>query len=285
MASVRIDLHRHSAASDGVDSPSEVVRRGRAAALDVLALTDHDTAAGHEEAAGALAVGQTLARGAELSCSVDGASVHLLAYLFDPAEPSLAAELDRLRTDRVRRARGMVDRLVALGVPIVWERVRELAAGEAIGRPHIARAMVEAGAVPDVESAFTDEWIGSQGRAHISKYAPAPAEAIRLVHDAGGVSVLAHPYASERGDSGCDDAAIAELAAAGLCGVEVDHPGHNASARQRLRGLAADLDLAVTGGSDDHGADTPQGHGAGLTAPGEYERLLSRAKGVPLVVG
>lgn len=285
---VRIDLHTHSTASDGLDSPAEVMRRAAAAGLTVVALTDHDTVAGHLRAGSSLRSGQTLVTGAELSCLLRGVSVHLLAYLFDPAEPSLAAEMERVRTDRQRRARDMVDRLAQLGVPVTWEQVRRLAGGgdtETVGRPHVAQAMVEVGAVPDVPSAFTSEWLGPGGRAYVAKYAPEPAHAVSLVRAAGGVSVLAHPAASER-DGGLDDEEeIARLAAAGLGGLEIDHPVHDRDVRKRLRGLAAELRLAVTGGSDNHGYRAGEGPGSELTAPEEYEKLVSAASGAAPVVG
>lgn len=298
-----IDLHSHSDASDGLDSPSEVVRRATAAGVDVLALTDHDTVAGQAEAATAASLAESadpeppdgsrgdrdapvlprLAPGCEMSCLAGGESVHLLAYLFDPAEPALAAELQRLREDRVRRARGMVDRLAALGAEVSWARVRELAAGEAIGRPHVARAMVEAGVAPDLESAFGADWLAPGGRAHVAKHAPDPAHAIGLVRAAGGVTVLAHPYARQAQWDGPDEL-IARLAAAGLTGLEVDHPGHDAEARVRLRDLAAELGLVATGGSDNHGSGIVPELGGESTLPGEYERLVAAARDAAAVV-
>lgn len=285
---MRIDLHSHSDVSDGTDPPAEVVRRAAAAGVDVLALTDHDTVAGHAEAAGALRPGQTLISGAEISCRFRGASVHLLAYLFDPGEPALAAELERVRTDRQRRARAMVDRLAALGVPVTWEQVCRIAGDSdpgTVGRPHIARAMVEVGVVPDVASAFTPDWLAAGGRAHVAKHAPDPARAIGLVRAAGGISVLAHPYAPERDGGLREENAIAWLAASGLAGLEVDHPAHDAAARGKLRALAGELELVVTGGSDDHGGPDAAGLGSRTTSPDEYERLVSRASGAVPVVG
>jgi len=233
---VRIDLHAHSTASDGTDVPSLVVSRAAAAGLDVLALTDHDTVAGHAEAAAALPPGLTLVPGAEISCVWQDSSLHLLGYLFDPASPELARELDLLRTDRDRRAREMVARLNALGVDVTYERVAELAAGGSVGRPHVARAMVEAGVVADVPGAFTDEWIGAHGRAYVEKYALDPVRAVRLVDGAGGVAVFAHPGAAKRGRSFGPEV-VEMLAAAGLAGVEVDHPDHDAATRDTFRAV------------------------------------------------
>src|SRR5262249_21786389 len=162
------------------------------------ALTDHDTVAGLAEASEALPAGLTLVPGMELSCRRAGMSVHLLAYLFDAAHPDLAAECERIRDSREQRARQMVWRLAELGVPITWEQVTALAGGGVVGRPHIARTMVAVGAISEPGEAFTTEWIGTGGRAYVSRYAVDPAAAVRLVRAAGGVPVLAHPKAAEQ---------------------------------------------------------------------------------------
>ncbi len=270
---MRIDLHCHSTASDGTEPPAEVMRRARAAGLDVVALTDHDTTAGHAEARAALPDGLALVGGAEISCQVAGTSLHLLCYRFDATHPPLREELDRVRTDRVRRARAIVAKLTELGAPVSEQRVFELAQGGAVGRPHIARAMVETGVVADVGRAFTEEWIGTGGRAYADKYALDPIRAIELVRQAGGVSVFAHPGAAKRGATVGDDV-IAAMAGAGLAGLEVDHPDHDGPTRDRLRRLAKDLGLLVTGSSDDHGAITGHRLGCETTAPEVYEALL-----------
>ncbi|NKZ07046.1 PHP domain-containing protein [Actinomadura latina] len=280
---MRIDLHCHSDASDGTRPPAEVVRRARARNLDVVALTDHDTVAGWDEAAGALPDGLTLVPGIELSCAQDGRSLHMLGYLFDPEHPALAAELARICDDRVVRARTMVDRLRDLGVDITWGMVRALARGEAVGRPHIARAMVEAGVIRTAGEAFTPQWIAQGGRAYAERYALDPERAIGLVRAAGGVCVLAHPRARRRGYV-FDDEVIERLAAAGLAGIEADHPDHVPGDRARLHDLAAALGLAATGSSDDHGALTGDRLGAGTTAPDAFERLAEAASGSDLRV-
>ncbi|MEV5895691.1 PHP domain-containing protein [Nonomuraea fuscirosea] len=281
---MRIDLHSHSSASDGTQPPSDVVRRARERGLDVLALTDHDTVAGHAPAAGALPAGLTLVPGMELSCRRGGRSIHLLAYLFDPREPELLAECARIRQAREERARLTVERLVELGVAVTWEQVAELAAGSPVGRPHIARAMVAAGAVAEPALAFTPEWIGAGGRAHVSRYALDPEHAVRLVRAAGGVPVLAHPKAERRGEV-VPDEWIAELAAAGLFGVEADHLDHDEAARRHVRGLARELGLAVTGSSDDHGELTGHRLGSETTDPEVYERLVATATGAEPITG
>ena len=279
MSARRIDLHSHSTASDGTDPPAEVMRRARAAGLDVIALTDHDTLAGHAEARGALPPGLALVPGMELSCRLDGHSVHLLAYHVDPAHAGLAEQLHAITTDRLRRARDMVGRLRELGVDITWERVAAIAGDGVVARPHIARAMVAAGAIARPDQAFTPEWIGPGGRAYVSRYALDAEDAVRLVSSAGGVSVLAHPGVPQGGWK-IGDEAVARLAAAGLAGLEVAHPDHDDAERIRLAALAATLGLVSSGGSDDHGSLTGHRLGCETIAPGEYERLMSRATGL-----
>jgi len=276
---VRIDLHTHSSASDGTDPPAEVMARARAAGLDVVALTDHDTVAGHTEARRALPAGLTLVPGMELSCQLAGRSLHLLAYLFDPAHEELAAEGEKIRGDRVRRARAMVTKLAGLGAGVTWEQVTAIAGDGVVGRPHIARAMADAGVVAGPAEAFTAEWIGDGGRAYEDKYSLAPAAAIGLVRAAGGVSVLAHP-----GTPGYEvtSEVIAALAAAGLAGLEVWHPEQPPAERARVQALAAELGLAATGGSDDHGALTGYRIGCETTPPGSWERLAAQASGAPV---
>ncbi|TDQ54740.1 PHP domain-containing protein [Actinorugispora endophytica] len=286
---MRIDLHSHSSVSDGTDRPAAVIEHAVAAGLDVLALTDHDTVAGHAEAAASLPRGFTLVPGMELSCAHEGASVHLLAYLFDPAHPELAAELERVRRDRVVRAEGMVGRLRAEGVAVTWERVRAIAGdvdgGDVVGRPHIARAIVEAGAAEDVPDAF-DRWIGSGGPAYVARYALDPVRAVRLVRTAGGVCVLAHPARGEGALTGAvPDELVERMAAAGLGGIEADHPAHDEAERGRWRGRAADLGLVVTGSSDDHGELTGRRLGCSTTDPEAYARLVAPATGASPIAG
>src|SRR6516162_10125226 len=212
----------------------------------------------------------------ELSCRLDGHSVHLLGYLFDPADPELAAETARIRDSRVRRAEAMVERLAELGVPVTWEQVRAIAGDGVVGRPHLARAMVEAGVIESPNQAFGPDWIGEGGRAYVSRYALDPARAIALVRSAGGVSVLAHPRA--RGWE-VPDEVIAALAAAGLAGIEVWHPDQDQAQRTALQDLAARLNLVASGGSDDHGELTGYRLGSDTIAPDAYERLVSQATG------
>lgn len=259
------------------------MRRAAAAGLDVIALTDHDTQAGIAEARAALQAGLSLVPGMELSCDLDGRSVHLLAYLVDPADPALNAETARIRDDRIYRARAMVARLAELGTGVTWEQVTAIAGGAVVGRPHIARALAAAGAIAAPEEAFTDEWIGDGGRAFVDRYAPGLARAVGLVRAAGGVPVLAHPRSP---GYEIPDEVIEELAEAGLAGIEVFHFDHDGAERARLTRLATSLNLIMTGGSDDHGSYLPggplpaggaRGLGAETTPPEEYERILVMA--------
>jgi predicted metal-dependent phosphoesterase TrpH len=276
---VRIDLHTHSSASDGTDTPAELVRNAVAAGLDVVALTDHDTVAGHGEAAAALAgTSLTLVPGAELSCRVGGISMHMLAYLFDTAEPRLHEARELVRDDRVPRAHGMIAKLQELGVPVTWEMVARIAGDGSVGRPHIATAMVELGVVPTVSDAFTPEWLANDGRVYVEKHEFDPFEAIALVKAAGGVTVFAHPGAHKRGET-VPDEVIAGLAAAGLDGLEVDHVDHDAPTRERLRGLARELGLLTTGSSDYHGSRKTVALGECVTHPEVYAEIAARASG------
>jgi predicted metal-dependent phosphoesterase TrpH len=282
---VRIDLHTHSTASDGTDTPAELVRNAAHAGLDVVALTDHDTVAGHAEAATALRqldTPLTLVTGAELSCRLAGTSLHMLAFLFDPDEPQFARERELVRDDRVPRARSMVAKLRELGVPISWEQVARIAAGGAVGRPHVASALVELGVVGSVSEAFTEEWLADGGRAYADKHELDPFEVIRLVKGAGGVTVFAHPAAVKRGET-VPATAIAELAAAGLDGIEVDHMDHDEATRARLRSLAEELGLLITGSSDYHGSRKECRLGEYTTDPEVYREISRRATGaVPI---
>lgn len=270
-----IDLHTHSTASDGTTPPDVLVREARQAGLDVLALTDHDTSAGWAAAAQALPEGLSLVRGAEISCVRDGISLHLLAYLYDPDEPALAARLGELRESRVRRAERMARLLEADGTGVTWARVQELAGGT-VGRPHVARALIEQGHVATVAEAFTADWIGTSGRYWVAKAELEALEAIRLVAAAGGVTVFAHPAAGSRGRTVSDEV-IADLAAAGLAGLEVDHVDHDEAGRAHLTGLAAELGLLMTGSSDFHGTSKDVRLGACTTPEAAYDQLVAAA--------
>lgn len=281
-----IDLHTHSTASDGTLTPAELVTAAAAAGLRVLAITDHDSTAGWAVAVAALPPGLTLVRGAEISCRWYGVQpsipLHLLAYLFDPDEPELAAELDRMRQARVRRAERIVARLAADGIELDWAEIRARAGGGTVGRPHIAQALIRAGVVSSTEEAFAPRWLGERYR--LPKDDVDVFRAVRLVRAAGGVPVFAHPRASRRGRI-VPDTLIEELAAAGLAGLEADHPDHSPAERAHVRALADRLGLLVTGSSDFHGENKSVRLGAYTTAREAYERIVAAARGVPPLVG
>jgi predicted metal-dependent phosphoesterase TrpH len=271
------DLHTHSTFSDGTLEPEEVVELAATRDLAGIALTDHDTTEGVERARkAATATGLEVLLGCELSAEHHGAPVHVLGYAFDPAEPVFAARRAWIREGRVGRARRMVERLRALGADVDLDRVLELAGSGSVGRPHVAQAMVEAGVVADVESAFTPEWIGTGGRAYVAKDAVGPVEAVELIRGAGGVAVLAHP-SLHAGAGAVPEPVIRAMAAAGLDGLEVDHPDQGAAERARLRSLAGELRLEATGASDCHGALYGYRLGVERTPDATVERLLARA--------
>nr|WP_246461141.1 PHP domain-containing protein [Nocardia transvalensis] len=278
-------MHTHSTASDGTDTPAELVRNAAAAGLDVVAITDHDTTSGWADAADALPAGMTLVRGMEMSCvgmGEDGwpVPVHLLAYLFDPADRAFARERERLRAERVERVRTMAEKMAADGLPVDPDQVLA-SAGPSAGRPHLARALVAAGVVPTVDAAFVD-LLAPRGRYYVEKADTPLRRAVEMVTAAGGVTVVAHARARKRGRLlAVDD--IRELAALGLGGLEVDHPDHSDADRALLAGLAAELELIVTGSSDYHGANKTISLGEFTTAPDQFEALAAKATGVPVI--
>jgi predicted metal-dependent phosphoesterase TrpH len=275
---LRIDLHTHSRVSDGTQTPTELVRAAAAGGLDVLAITDHDTADGWEEAARAAEeVGLELVRGMEISTQHHGVGVHLLGYLPDPTHPELAAALRKILDGRSSRVPAVLDRLRGLGSAITIDDVRRANPGAtATGRPHIADALVTLGEVADRDEAF-ERFLAAGRPAYVGRYAPPLESMIRAVERAGGITVIAHPW-GRNGRSSPDEATLAALADVGLAGIEVDHEDHAPEARDQLRGIARNLGLVATGSSDHHGIGKV-GHelGCNTTAPEEYERLLELA--------
>ena len=271
-----IDLHTHSNVSDGTDRPAELVRAAAAAGLTTIALTDHDTLAGVDEAVGAgTAAGVDVVPGVEISCAHDGISLHLLGYWPDPAHPALAAELLLNRDDRIPRAQEIVRRLADAGYPITWADVEaHITAGATVGRPHIADTLVTLGVVPDRDAAFAT-LLSDGSPFYATHHATDPVEAVRLVTAAGGVTVFAHPGAGRRGRLVTDDV-VATLAAAGLAGLEVDHPDHDLAERAHYGDLARSLGLLATGSSDYHGTGKLQGIGACTTDPEVFAALRDR---------
>ncbi|MGH8960958.1 MAG: PHP domain-containing protein [Jatrophihabitantaceae bacterium] len=276
---MRIDLHTHSNASDGTDTPAQLVANAAAAGLDVVAITDHDTVGGWDEAIAARPDGLTLVPGAEFSCRYqpEGGrriSLHLLGYLFDPDDEGLRAERARLRASRLERGRTIVERMAAAGLPISWEQVSELAGGGTVGRPHLGRALVESGHVATVDEAFAGP-LSSRAPYYEPKADTDVFDAIALLRAAGGLPVFAHPIATRRGPTVSDEA-IAQLAAAGLVGLEVEHPDHDPDDRARAAGLARELGLVATGSSDYHGTNKNRNElGVCTTAPEQFEALIA----------
>ena len=282
---MRIDLHTHSTASDGTDSPAGVVAAAAARGLDVVALTDHDTTTGWGEASAAAASsGIALVPGVEISCRHAGISIHLLSYLHDPTAPGLLAEMERSRDSREHRAERMVDRLAADFPRLTWESVREhRRPGATIGRPHLADAMVALGYFPTRDEVFA-EVLHDGSPYHVAHYAPEVCDAVRLVREAGGVPVFAHPAASRRGPVvGVE--VVEAMTEAGLAGLEVDHRDHDEATRAELRLLAGRLGLLVTGSSDYHGRGKPNLLGENLSEPAALERILEQGSGTRVVGG
>jgi len=272
-----IDLHTHSTASDGTDSPALLVEKAAAAGIAVLGLTDHDTTAGWAEAAERLPSSMSLITGAEFSCVYfDGTrriSLHLLGYLFDPDDAMLQSERARLREDRRSRARRMVDNMAADGIDISWEQVNDLAGGGTVGRPHLARALILSGVVPDIDTAFR-EVLSSRAGYYVRKADTDVFAAIAMVRSAGGLPVFAHPLARRRGPV-VDDEVVARMAAAGLVGLEIDHPDQDDRDRAHASRLADELNLIGTGSSDYHGSNKPTGLAVNTTSEAALEALLA----------
>jgi len=269
---VRIDLHTHSTASDGTESPAVVVAQAARAGIDVVALTDHDTTSGWVEAARAAREhGIALVRGAEVSARSGGMSVHVLSYLHDPHHAGLAAELERARDARTSRAR----RIVALlhgDFGLTWEEVAaQVGPGAVIGRPHIADALVVRGVVVDRNEAFA-ELLHHGSKYYVKHYAPEVLDAVMLIRAAGGVPVFAHPGADGRGRI-VADAVIEAMVASGLQGLEVHHRDHTPEQRARLTEIAEKHGLFVTGSSDYHGLGKDNILGENTTAPGVLEQI------------
>lgn len=273
---MRIDLHTHSNQSDGTQTPVELMRAAADTGLDVVALTDHDTTRGWGQAARAVRdTGVTFVPGIEISCASDGISVHLLGYFIDPLNAALLAELERTRASRRTRAQRMVERL-GPDTGLTWAQVQEQSGEDVtVGRPHIADALIASGVVASREEAFAS-YLSSRSKYHVSHYAPDPAHAARLVRAAGGVPVMAHPFAAARGRTVEVDV-IERMVDAGLAGLEVHHRDHSAEAIGRGLQLAERLGLLVTGSSDYHGLGKVNDLGENTTSPEVFEQLVAQA--------
>ena len=271
----RIDLHTHSTTSDGKLRPSEVVRLAQRLGLTALALTDHDTTDGVIEAQRVGAkLGVEVIAGIEINSEGEHGDAHILGYFVDPSELELREHLEAIRDARVGRAKGMLKKLAELGMPLEWKRVMAMA-GDAvsIARPHVARAMVEAGYVATAQEAF-DKYISNDGPAYVNRLRLTMREAIGLIHGAGGVAVMAHPALSKLVHL------IPQLTEAGLDGVEVYYPDHTPEQQVELLEIAARYNLVVTGGSDFHTLDDPAHGTLGCVdvPPEVVDKLKARIK-------
>ena len=278
-----IDLHTHSNASDGTDSPSELIEKAISRGLDVIALTDHDTVGGWDEATAALKNHESnskleLVLGSEVSCQgEDGTSIHMLGLLFDPNYAPLISEFEKTRENRVTRMSRIISRLNEAGREITIEEVNAQKRGDAtLGRPHLADALVARGHVASREEAF-NIFLHNGSKFYINHYSPSPEVAIRLIKEAGGVAVIAHPLASRSGRK-IDLDTLSQLIQAGLDGIEVDHRDHNEMERSELMRLAIEHNLVVTGSSDYHGTGKMNQLAEFTTHPEQWERLEAKAK-------
>ena len=278
-----IDLHTHSNASDGTDSPSELIEKAISRGLDVIALTDHDTVGGWDEATAALKNHESnskleLVLGSEVSCQgEDGTSIHMLGLLFDPNYAPLISEFEKTRENRVTRMSRIISRLNEAGIEITLEEVNAQKRGDAtLGRPHLADALVARGHVASREEAF-NIFLHNGSKFYINHYSPSPKVAIRLIKEAGGVAVIAHPLASRSGRK-IDLDTLSQLIQAGLDGIEVDHRDHNEMERSELMRLAIEHNLVVTGSSDYHGTGKMNQLAEFTTHPEQWERLEAKAK-------
>lgn len=284
MAARPIDLHAHSSVSDGTETPTQLIRAAVAAGLGTIAITDHDSTAGWQEAfAAAQGTGLTVIPGMELSTNYGPASVHMLAYLFDPNNAEIVAETARIRDGRAHRAERIVERIAA-DYDLTWDDVlAESSDGSTLGRPHIADALVRKGHVPTRSAAF-ESILHWRGGYYEKYYAPTPLDGVRMIVAAGGVPVLAHPatYGKYRP---MDDSVIRGLTDEGLFGLEVDHRDNTEEGKVRLRKLARKYGLALTGASDYHGEGKPNRLAEYTTTPEVLAQLIERGTGSAPVVG
>lgn len=272
-----IDLHTHTTCSDGTDSPFALVKKALAAGITTLAITDHDSTAGWSEAISALQPQIELVLGAEISClTSDGISVHMLGLLFDGDNNEMQQMLADSRDTRLPRMRKMVELLSADGINISLDDVyRATPEGATVGRPHLADALVANGVVASRDKAFLD-LLNNESKYYVSHAAPTPEDAIRVIRKAGGVAVIAHPFASRRGQVITADT-FADLVAAGLNGIEVHHRDQNAQEQATLQAIALELNLAITGSSDYHGTGKLNGLAENTTHQAQWEQLEAQA--------
>ena len=274
-----IDIHAHTTFSDGTDSPRALVNNAIIHGVDILGITDHDSIAGWQEATDALRGDLKLVLGAEISSlTLSGVSVHMLGLLFDGEDAKMQEMLAQTRDDRIPRMEKMIELLNAAGIMVTMEDVNALRpAGATLGRPHLADALVSLGIIKSRDDAFRG-LLNNDSEFYVSHMAPTPEVAIAQIRAAGGVAVIAHPFASHRGEILTPDDFL-PLVLAGLAGIEVDHRDQNPSEREILRSIALELDLVVTGSSDYHGTGKLNRLGENCTDPEEWDKLEARAAG------
>lgn len=274
-----IDIHAHTTVSDGTDSPRALVNNAIIQGIDVLGVTDHDSVAGWEEASSAIRGKIKLALGAEISClTLSGLSVHMVGLLFDGSDVAMLEMLEQTRDDRIPRMLKMIDLLNADGISVSMEDVNAVRPpGATLGRPHLADALVSIGFTKSRDDAFKG-LLNNESKYYVAHMAPTPEDAIAQIRSSGGVAIIAHPFASHRGETLSPEDFL-PLLNAGLNGIEVDHRDQTFEERKILRQVAKVLDLAVTGSSDYHGAGKPNRLGENVTAPEEWAKLESQARG------
>ena len=272
-----IDLHTHTTCSDGTDTPFALVKKALAAGVTTLAITDHDSTAGWNEAITAIQPQIELVLGAEISClTLDGISVHMLGLLFDGEDRAIQQLLADSRDTRIPRMRKMVELLQADGVQISLDDVyKAMPDGATVGRPHLADALVANGVVASRDEAFLD-LLNNGSKYYVTHAAPTPIDAIKAIRSAGGVAVIAHPFASRRGQI-LDASSFADLVDAGLNGIEVHHRDQSAEEQASLSAIARELNLVITGASDYHGTGKLNGLAENVTDKTEWLRLESEA--------
>jgi len=273
--SARIDLHTHSNESDGTDTPLELLNKVAEAEIDRFALTDHDSIAGWQQIKDLVPSGIELVIGAEVSCqTVDALSVHMLGFLFDPENKALIDSMNETRGNRITRMERIVGRLQEAGINISVEDVyAEVSEGATIGRPHLADAMIRKGIVSERGEAF-ERFLHNRSKFYIPDASPTPEEAIRLIKEAGGVAVIAHPFGGI-----ISSEYLESLIDAGLDGIEIFHRDHSEGERDQLFALVRRYALLVTGGSDYHGKRKVNRLGENLTELSQWEKISERATG------
>ena len=272
-----IDLHTHSLASDGTDTPGELINKAHASGITVLGLMDHDTVAGWDEATIYLRPGMSLVLGSEISCqTLDGTSVHMLGMLFDRDNSALSEVLATTRDNRLTRMNRIIARLNEAGYEISIEDVlAQLAPGATLGRPHLADALIAKKLVASRDEAFA-ELLHNNSKYYISHYSPTPEDAIKLIKQAGGVAVIAHPLASLRGRTINIDS-FKSMVEAGLDGIEISHRDQSEDERELLREVVARYGIIATGSSDYHGNGKLNELAEFTTKPEDFEVLEARA--------